>query len=247
MGDDEHAGLRPAEGVDPVRDDLEGVDVQTGIGFVEQGEGRLQHGHLQDFAALFLAAGESLVDRARGEIPRHLEEIHFLVKLGVIFGGLQFLTLGQARLQGGTEEVGDGHPGNFARVLEGEENTLAGPRVGLHDKDALAVEKDIAGSHRVVGMAGDDFGQRAFARTVRPHDGVHLTGRQIEAQAAEDFAVADADVQVVNFEMFHKISDGFSGRSRRGRAGKLPAASRCSRGADDGAFPIRRRAGAAHP
>ena len=159
---------------------------------------------MQDLAALFLAAGEALVDRTRGESPRHLEEVHFLVKLGVILGGLELLALGQARLQGGTKEVGDGHPGNFTRVLEGKEDALAGPRVGLHLENALAVEKDVTGGHGVIGVAGDDFSQRAFARTVRSHDGVHLPGRKIKAQAAENFAVADADVKIVDFEVFHK-------------------------------------------
>ena len=85
--------------IDALGDDLEGVDVEAGVGLVEDGVFRLEHRHLEDFVALLLAAGEAFVDRARGEFAVHLEQVHLLVELLVVVGRLEFLALGQARLQ----------------------------------------------------------------------------------------------------------------------------------------------------
>ena len=49
----------PAELVDAVGDDAQRVDVEPGIGLVEDGELGLEHRHLEDLVALLLAAGEA--------------------------------------------------------------------------------------------------------------------------------------------------------------------------------------------
>ena len=59
--------LGVAQAIDAVGDDLERIDVEAGVGFIEQRELRLEHQHLQDLVALLLAAGEALVDAARQE------------------------------------------------------------------------------------------------------------------------------------------------------------------------------------
>src|ERR1700722_1258604 len=65
MGDDDHRALRRAQPVDPVRDQLEGVDVEAGIGLVEHRELRLEQRPLQNLVALLLAAaGEADIARA---------------------------------------------------------------------------------------------------------------------------------------------------------------------------------------
>ena len=51
------------ERVDARGHNLQRVDVQPGIGFVQDGELRLQHGHLENLVALLFAAGEAFVDR----------------------------------------------------------------------------------------------------------------------------------------------------------------------------------------
>ena len=53
-----------------------------------------------------------------------LEQIHLLVELRVVVGRLEFLALGQARLDRGAQEIRDRHAGDLARVLEGEEKAL---------------------------------------------------------------------------------------------------------------------------
>ena len=49
-------------------------------------------------------------------------------------------------------------------------------------------------------MAGEHLGERALARAVRSHDGVDLARLHREVDALEDFLVADARVQVLDFQ-----------------------------------------------
>ena len=63
--DDEHRVLLAAQRVHAVGDDAQRVDVEAGVGLVEDGELRIEHRHLEDLVALLLAAGEAFVD-ARG-------------------------------------------------------------------------------------------------------------------------------------------------------------------------------------
>ena len=54
--------------IDTAGDDAQRVDVESGIGFVEDGELRLQQRHLQDFVAfLFAARKPSLTLRSRND------------------------------------------------------------------------------------------------------------------------------------------------------------------------------------
>ena len=61
--DDENRAIRAAHRVHAVRDDLQRVDVEPGVGLVEDRQRRLEHRHLKDLVALLLAAGEAFVDR----------------------------------------------------------------------------------------------------------------------------------------------------------------------------------------
>src|SRR6185436_18564470 len=57
--------------VDTFGDDLEGIDVQPGVGLVQDGHLGAQQLHLENLVALLLAAGETLVDIALGERRVH--------------------------------------------------------------------------------------------------------------------------------------------------------------------------------
>jgi len=50
------------------------VDVEAGVGFVHHGHRGLQDAHLEDFSALLLATGETVVDVAASEGLIHLQE-----------------------------------------------------------------------------------------------------------------------------------------------------------------------------
>ena len=67
--------------VDALRDDAQGVDVQAGVGLIEDGELRLQQAELQHLVALLLAAGEALVDGTLGEGRVDVQFLHRLAGL----------------------------------------------------------------------------------------------------------------------------------------------------------------------
>ena len=77
MGDDQHAHVaRRGDGVDAVGDDVQRVDVEARVGLVEDRDRRLLERELEDLQALLLAAGEALVEVARGELARDVGELH---------------------------------------------------------------------------------------------------------------------------------------------------------------------------
>ena len=96
MGDDEEAAVLAAHGVHAAGDDFEGVDVETGVGFVEDGVFGLQHHELEDLIALLFAAGEAFIDAAAGEAAVHLELVHAGVERFVELHGVDVLALRQA-------------------------------------------------------------------------------------------------------------------------------------------------------
>src|SRR2546427_8344999 len=76
MGHKDDRTLGTAQSVDPVRNHSEGVDVQAGVGLVENCELGLEHRHLKNLVALLLAAGEAFVDRTIHKCLVHLEQLH---------------------------------------------------------------------------------------------------------------------------------------------------------------------------
>ena len=178
------------------------------LGLVEDGILRLEHHQLEDLAALLFAAGEAFVDEAGGELPVHLEGVHLRVELGIVGLGVEGRTLGLAGDNRGADEVGDGHTRDFARVLEREEETRAGDDIRLEADDLFAVEEGFARLHGVVGMAGEDLGERALTGAVRPHDGVHFAFRDREGKILQDRAVADGGVEILDDERVRHSGKG---------------------------------------
>src|SRR5437764_13601060 len=122
-----------------MRNGLERVDVQAAVGLIEDGVLWLEHGHLQNLGALFFAAGESLINRARSKRTIHAEQFHLFVKLGVIIGSLEFLAFGQTRLQRGAEKICNGYARNFARVLESQEKTASRSFIRIEFQKIFAI------------------------------------------------------------------------------------------------------------
>ena len=88
----------------------------------------------------------------------------------------------------------------FRLVLEGEENALPGPLVGLHLQQVLAVEQDLARRHLVVRLAGDDVGEGRLAGAVRPHDRGDLARPHRQAQPVEDLLPVNGNVEVLDLK-----------------------------------------------
>ena len=78
VGDDNKRALAVAQGVHPVGDNLQGVDIQTGVGLIQNAQLGLQHRHLQNVVTLFLTAGKTDVHRAGEQIFRHFQQLDFL-------------------------------------------------------------------------------------------------------------------------------------------------------------------------
>ncbi len=199
VGDDDGGEVAAAHGVNAVGNDFESVNVQAGVSLIEDGVFGFKHGHLEDFAAFFLTAGEAVVDGAGGEGAVHLEEVHLFVELFVESDGVEFFALGEAGLQGGADEVGDGDAGNFAGILEGEEEAGASSGVGFHFENVLPVECDAAFGDDVIFVARENFGQGAFARAVGAHDSVDLARGHCERQALENLFISNGGVKVFDF------------------------------------------------
>ena len=68
---------------------------------------------------------------------------------------------------------------------------------------------DRAAGDFVAGMAGQHPRERALARAVRSHDGVHLPGVDRERQPLQNFLVLGPDAEVFDFEQ-HAVSSSFN-------------------------------------
>jgi hypothetical protein len=93
-------------GADPVHalaDDPQRVDVQPGVGLVEDGDLRLEQLHLEDLVALLLPAREPLVDVALGEHRVDPQVAHR--GADVLDPGAQLGGLAVDRGLGGAQEV----------------------------------------------------------------------------------------------------------------------------------------------
>ena len=102
----------------------------------------------------------------------------------------------EARLQ----QVDVVHARNLHRVLEGEEDAFACAILGCHREQVVTTVRDRALRDLVAFAAREHLHERALARAVRAHDGVHFAGRNLQAQAVEDLALAGAHMEIVDLQ-----------------------------------------------
>ena len=173
-----------AVGLDAATDHGEGVDVQAGVGLVEDGELRPEEKELEHLDLLLLAAGEADVELAREEALVHVELVADLADAlaELARGGLE---LG-AHLGDGAQEAVQGDAGDLDGRLVAEED--AGERALVRGlvSDVLAVEGDRAASHLVDGVAHDHVAERGLAGAVWPHEDVGLARADGKVNAMED-------------------------------------------------------------
>src|SRR5438105_126882 len=187
-----------------MRDDFEGINIQPAVGLVKNGKARFEHRHLQNLTAFLFATGKSFIDRAGSERPVDVEQAHLLVKLGVVVGGLQFFTFWQTGLRRRAQEISDGDTRNFTRILKGEKQTSSRALVRPELKEVFAIHQHSPARHAIVRIAGNDLCQRAFARAVWTHDGMHFACPNGEAEIADDLALPNRNAQIVDLQLLHE-------------------------------------------
>ena len=90
------------------------------------------------------------------------------------------------------QEVRVRHAGNLDRILEGEEDARLRALLRLHLEQILAVVGDRAAGDLVRRIPGEHLRERALARAVRPHDGVHFARRStVRSMPLQNLLVAD--------------------------------------------------------
>ena len=189
-----------AHRVDGVRDRPQRVDVEPRVGLVQHRDVRLQDRHLEDLAALLLAAGEALVQVAARELAVHAQQLHVLLeRLAEL---LQVDRVLAARLAVGVDrraqEVDDRDARDRGRVLERHEQAGAGALVRVRLGQVLALEEDLAVGDLVARVAHDGVARVDLPEPFGPHQGVDLAAGDRQVDAAQDLLALDGHMQVLD-------------------------------------------------
>ena len=213
MGDEHHGPVPLGRvAVHAISNDAQGVDVETGIGLVEDGGPGVEKLQLGDLVAFLLTTRETLVDGARGEraVQVHaVQDVLDVLDPGADFGG--FAVEGGL---GGAEEVRHGHPRHLDGVLHRQEQALPGAFVDGEVGQLHSVEGHGPGGDLVLGVSRDGVGEGGLPGAVGTHDRMHLTGVHGEIHALEDLLGTllgqDVDVEVGDDEIGHGFQDSWN-------------------------------------
>ena len=123
MGDHNDRAVGRALLVHPARHHSQRIDVEAAVGLVEYGEAGFEHRHLEDFVALFLAAGEADIDGALQEVLADVQVLEFGAHDPEKLTGIEFglAAMPALRVDRGAQEIHVVHTRDLDRVLEGEE------------------------------------------------------------------------------------------------------------------------------
>ncbi len=187
MRDDEHGAVAAlAVGVHAVADGGQSVDVQTGVGFVQDGKLGLQQQELEHLDLLFLAARE-----AHAQLAVEVGGIHVELCRELLDATAELLALHlQAGAAGdaGAQKARQRHARNLDRGLEAQEQAGARALVGGEFSDVLAVKDDAAvvDPCKRTRVAHDQVAEGGLAGAVGSHQNVGLAGGDVEVDVVED-------------------------------------------------------------
>lgn len=202
VGDDHCGGLGSAKLVEAFGHDAESIDVEAGVGLVENAEGGLEDGHLEDFVAFPLTTRKAFVDAAIHKVgveahklallAEELEEVGSAERLLV-----EILALG---VDGGAHKIGHRDTWDFDRRLKGHKDALVATVLGRKFEEVLAVEDDFALSDLVLGIADEDITESGLTGPVWPHEDMNLTITDGKIHATEYFFAFYAGMEISNIE-----------------------------------------------
>ncbi len=156
---------------------------------------------MQDFIAFLLPARETDIDGAfqhfilDAKLTRlaanHLHELKMVDFIFTLFTA--------ARVDSPAKEAHAADTGQFNRVLKRQEHPGPGAFISLHFKDRNTVQQNIAAGDFIAVTPCQHIGKRAFARPVRPHDGVDFTTVDGKGNTLENFRIANRGMEIANF------------------------------------------------
>jgi hypothetical protein len=114
-------------------------------------------------------------------------------------------------------------PGISIGYWNARKSPCCGALFGLELEQVLPVEGHLAAGHLVRRVPGEHLRERALARAVRPHDGVHLARVHGEVDAVEDLLVADGGRQILDIE--HGVEPVWDVDDRAEAGGEMRASS----------------------
>ena len=191
MGDDEERfALFLLELLNALGDDADSVDVEAGVGLVEDGEVRVEDEELKDLRLFLFAAGEADVEVTVCIVFRNGQDVRDLLDL--LAEVPQFDALARTHLDRVTHKVGNGDAGDFDGVLERHEQARLGALVrGLREQVEVAV-LDGAFGHFIGRVTHDGITEGGFTGTVRAHEDMGLARVDDQIDAVQDLFFADA-------------------------------------------------------
>ena len=218
MGDQQGRVVGARQLIDATGHDPQGIDVQAGIGLIEDRHHGIQQSHLQNLVALFLAAAEALVDGAIQEGGIHLHHLEALANEVLKGKGVELLValLGAAGIGGHPQELQIAHAWDFDRVLETQEDPCARPLLGVQLQQVLAAVGDAAAGDGVGGVTRQHLGEGALAAAVAAHHRVDFAGTNRQVDALEDLLVLDASVEIPDLKQHWSVRANHGGRETKG-------------------------------
>ena len=137
MGNDQQAHLRAGQRIDTVGHNTQCINVQSGVSLIQDGDLRLQHGHLQNLRPFLLATGEALVQVAAGEGFVDLQQLHLLIQQLAELRNWQAGSAASIRfaalscgVNGPAQEVPHAQTRDGDRILKCQEQTQSSSLVG---------------------------------------------------------------------------------------------------------------------
>src|SRR5574337_488943 len=204
MGDQDHRPARTSDRINPVRHSPQRIDVQSGVGLIQDRQFRVEYGHLEDLVPFLLPAREAFVERAIQEALIQLDELHFFLDEVEKVDGIQLFetTMLSYGIHSRLQEVTGAHSGDLDRVLEGQKDPLTGALFGGHPEQVFPLVQHLTGCDLIAVPTGQYVGQCTFTGAVWTHDGVNLAVPHHQIHPAQDLYAPYLHVQIFNYEQY---------------------------------------------